>query len=450
MGRCLSRVLPNAARRNVGGRNMSSAFTWLDHSDSERRNVLEAIDRFKETDTRDELGIAPIRDGFADLFFPGTGVLMTRARYFLFVPWMYLELERRGYRDDIATRGRRAEVQLIETLGDEIGTIGKLAKGTLKRFPSSIYWLGLSAAWGIRTFDGTHADYHRFIESGANRAEREARDDDGEPVGEGSRRSWHAGLPRAPEEFPKRATLDLTRSEAAYLRERIRLNAPGTMLALLLRSGPIPDVAYPWMHPRFADLPQDLRDALTHAQCFAEAMHGAAMLYNLMLAEADERDSVGEFRDRLTAWSEELQGRERELRAWKVADFWLLARKQANVPPSTFAFINHWLELRTWETPSRACDDKTARARDASVTFERCSALAAGDAGTCGVAGGMPRSDGFPLSTEPTVDVRWVRRGSLDGTYASSRRNRTDTPSGLMRVYRGCDELATRHGTREG
>ncbi len=340
---------------------MASAFTWLDHSDTERRKVLEAIDRFKETDTRDELGIAPIRDGFSDLFFPGTGVLMTRARYFLFVPWMYSELERRGLRDDVETRARRAEVQLIDTLGDELGAIGKVAKGTLKRLPSSIYWLGLST-WGIRTFDGTHADYHRFIESGANRTARDARDDDGEPVGDGSRRSWHGGLPKPPRDFPKIATLDLSRNEAAYLRERIRLNASGSMLALLLRSGPLPEVPYAWMHPRVTDFPQDVRDALGHAQCFAETMQGASILYNLMLAEADNRNTVDEFRARLTAWSEELQTRERELRTWKVADFWLLARKHANVHRSTFSFINHWLELRTWESPARASEDRTARA----------------------------------------------------------------------------------------
>jgi hypothetical protein len=340
---------------------MSSAFTWLDHSDKERRKVLEAIDRFKETDTRDELGIAPIRDAFSDLFFPGTGVLMTRARYFLFVPWMYVELERKGFRDDIETRGRRLETQLIETLGNEPGAIGKIAKGTLKRLPSSIYWLGLST-WGIRTFDGTHADYHRFIESGANRVAREARNDDGDLVGDGPARTWHGGLPRAPAAFPKTATLELTRVEANYLRERIRLSAPGSMLALLLRSGDLPDVAYPWMHPRFADLPQEVRRALLHAQCFAEVMHGAAILYNLMLAEADKRDSVGAFRARLTAWSEELQGRESEIRSWKVSDFWQLARSIANVHPRTFEFVNHWLELTTWESPAKASDDRTARA----------------------------------------------------------------------------------------
>lgn len=82
-----SRPSDQGHRRLASGE--ASRGVWFDaahHSDSERRKVLEAIDRFKETDTRDELGLAPIRDGFADHFFPGTGVLMTRSRYFLFVP----------------------------------------------------------------------------------------------------------------------------------------------------------------------------------------------------------------------------------------------------------------------------------------------------------------------------------------------------------------------------
>jgi hypothetical protein len=33
--------------------------------------VLEAIDLFKERDTRDELGTGGIRDAFSDMLFPG-------------------------------------------------------------------------------------------------------------------------------------------------------------------------------------------------------------------------------------------------------------------------------------------------------------------------------------------------------------------------------------------
>src|SRR3954451_7514996 len=73
-----------------------TSFTWLDYSDHERRQAMEVIDLFREDDTRDELGLGTIRDPLADLLFPGTSTIQTRARYFLFVPWVYKELERRG------------------------------------------------------------------------------------------------------------------------------------------------------------------------------------------------------------------------------------------------------------------------------------------------------------------------------------------------------------------
>jgi hypothetical protein len=72
-----------------------TSFTWLDYSEYERRQAMEGIDLFGEDETRDKLGLGTIRDGFADLLFPGTSTIQTGARYFLFVPWVCLELERK-------------------------------------------------------------------------------------------------------------------------------------------------------------------------------------------------------------------------------------------------------------------------------------------------------------------------------------------------------------------
>ena len=58
---------------------MPSTFTWLDHSEHERRQMLDVIDLFRERDTRDELGLGTIRDAFADLSFPATSTIQTRA-----------------------------------------------------------------------------------------------------------------------------------------------------------------------------------------------------------------------------------------------------------------------------------------------------------------------------------------------------------------------------------
>jgi uncharacterized protein DUF6361 len=68
---------------------MMSAFVWLDYSERERRKMLDVVDLFREHDTRDELGVGSVRDAFADMLFPGTSTIMTRARYFLLVPWAY-------------------------------------------------------------------------------------------------------------------------------------------------------------------------------------------------------------------------------------------------------------------------------------------------------------------------------------------------------------------------
>ena len=67
---------------------MASSFTWLDYSEKERQKMLDILSALKEHETRDELGIGAVRDAFSDMFFPGTSTIQTRARYFLFVPWI--------------------------------------------------------------------------------------------------------------------------------------------------------------------------------------------------------------------------------------------------------------------------------------------------------------------------------------------------------------------------
>ena len=42
---------------------------WIDFSRSDRDKVLNVLELLSEQGTLDELGIAPIRDGFADIFF---------------------------------------------------------------------------------------------------------------------------------------------------------------------------------------------------------------------------------------------------------------------------------------------------------------------------------------------------------------------------------------------
>lgn len=48
---------------------------WIDFSKSERSKVLSVLDLLSEGGTLDELGIAPVRDGLANLFIPGTSTI---------------------------------------------------------------------------------------------------------------------------------------------------------------------------------------------------------------------------------------------------------------------------------------------------------------------------------------------------------------------------------------
>ena len=330
---------------------MPSSFTWLDYSEQERRKMLDAIRLFKDQNTVDEIGIGTVRDRFADLLFPGTGTVQTRARYFLFVPWLYLSVERRKIASTAVTeKARNEELNLIEVLAqsdDAEGTIGVLARRKLKRLPSSIYWQGLGS-WGIRLFQGSQDQYHRSLDSFYASNQRLQLTDDKEPVGIGWQSNWHLAIPPSPKDFPRRVSLTLTQAEAEYLRECILASAQRTLLAFLVDRGQLAeDTDFPWEHSQFQQFPAHVQGQLDHARNFSEVIHGAALLYNLMLAQAKQNDELEEeYAERLGEWSENIATRHSWLMKWNRNRFWeLVAAGNQRVPHLTQVFINTWIDL---------------------------------------------------------------------------------------------------------
>ncbi len=126
-----------------------STFSWLDYSERDRTQMLNVLALFRENDTRDEMGLGAIRDAWADLLFPGTSTIQTRARYLLFVPWIYQRVEKRATgAAQIASALRVAEIELLHALlkSDESeGIIGRVARDKLQRLPSNIYEVAQSA-----------------------------------------------------------------------------------------------------------------------------------------------------------------------------------------------------------------------------------------------------------------------------------------------------------------
>jgi hypothetical protein len=222
--------------------------------------------------------------------------------------------------------------------------------------------------WGIRVFPGSQSQYQRspdqhYAQLGrhSGRAlERDVEHDDLAAL------NWHAGLIPPPEDFPDECTLRLTRIEAEYLSERIQLSplCAGSLLAeLVARRDRYEPVEFAWHHPHAGELPVKLREMLLHAQNFSELMHGAALLYNLILAEqAHWDDGVVDYHARFADWVQTLASRSRALAEWKRIRFWEIARTgNPRISSGAHEFINAWWDLVLSGDASRLRESPGAR-----------------------------------------------------------------------------------------
>lgn len=343
-----------------------SHLAWLDTSESERRRMMHVIDLFQQKGTVDELGLGGIRDTISDWLSPGTSTIQTRARYFFFIPWIYLSLERRDVPAERAgTLARSMEINLAAVLRESTdagGTIGVNAGAALKRLASSVYWAGLKRL-GFRLFDGPQDRYHRRFGTSTNIAFET--DSDGEPRSHTLSPNWNPHLPRAPEGFPKGMSLALNKEEAEFLSEQLALHAPQSLLQFLVeaRESGV-DTNFPWELPAVADMNPVLQSWLRHARCYSDLMWGAALLYNLMLAEKSKRDALREsFKESLEGWAALVEDRRAELSRWSRSEFWsLIRRENPRSSPPAERFSNQWIDaVMSSRLAGQLKDDATIR-----------------------------------------------------------------------------------------
>jgi len=352
---------------------MTSLLAWLDHDEDDRRRIREVIDTvFSETDTRDELGIGGVRDAFSQLLFPGTSTIQTRARYFLLVPWVYRRLEReRVPSARAAAKARDWEVALIKSLlrgKDTEGVLGRVAGAKLLRLPSVVYWSGLGE-YRIRLFPGSIADYHRSLDA-HHRVLRTSLRAESDELYERGLPNWDPHLPEPPDDLYRETDIRLTRREAKYVQERITATQSGSMLALVV-TGPrlSTNFEFPWAYPH--TLPAEVRTILDHAQRFSEVMHGAALLYNLLLARqghgsgmADRfAELIGEYETRLADWTAEMESASARLAAWDLREFWeTVESANPRVGARTRHFVDFWV-ARVMRDPHGLADDRLTAER---------------------------------------------------------------------------------------
>jgi hypothetical protein len=226
--------------RTRSGSPIEPALGWTYLSRDALARAKAQMDK-ESMGVRDEIGFLAIHQGYADRFFPGTSVLHTRARYAVFVPWLFEDLA--GLTGPAAIRALRERERVLagrlRDSGESQVIGGRVYPEPSSQPPSTVYWNAL-AVWGILRPrpDGraiSRAQAHRLLKSASA-----ATDDDGQPLL--SFDPPFVPLPDRPDSWRSGSiTLQLTTAEAAFLRERLaQLRRNGShdlsLLARLVRT----------------------------------------------------------------------------------------------------------------------------------------------------------------------------------------------------------------------
>lgn len=339
---------------------------WLDTTAEEQRLTRELLSMFSQEQGLDAIGIGQIRDAFSDLLFPGTSTLHTRARYFLIVPWCYTHGDAARARGEARLRAGRAQERRLTTAmpPGESGVIGARAGAAVKNLPSNVYWSGLER-YGIltRPTDRSHLDDAR------------TRDQDATELTSRSIGAWHPSLPEPPQGFPEtlEGGLAMAPAEQAWLAERILSSVPDSLLAHLIdtRETFRAPSEFPWdtVDPEWGE-------TLQHAYVFSTVIHGAQLVYNLLVAQKYEENTeldrvenpVSAYRERIDEWAARLEEQRPTL-----AHHWnqdamqaLLHRFNRNISSETFQFVFEWIDSAMRHGPARTVSDHYLQGRIAA------------------------------------------------------------------------------------
>lgn len=280
---------------------------FIDFSKEERNKILATLKLLGTQTALDELGIGVIRDGYADILFPGISTIQTRAKYFVLIPYLFQKAAELNLQSGAQVRKWliAAEDKLVQTLVDnsddsENGIIGKRALGqkrTVKMRPSGIYWNGL------RTFEilrGTGVSLTAACSMIAASSKMKAEltvVTDGETFDDQEAASYNSILfsPILPENnFEKKAAILLTKKEAEFLAYKISQSTltKNTLLDFLIKNkldcnsfDDIPE----------GILPKALKKDYRLARDFSDFIIGAHIRYNVIFSEYQDDEMIDEW-----------------------------------------------------------------------------------------------------------------------------------------------------------
>lgn len=302
---------------------------WIDFSKTDRNKILSVLDMLSEPGTLDELGIAPIRDGFSNLFFPGTSTIQTRAKYFFAVPYALKQLELSSEINPnkilktLDTIERTCGEIFLEQNRNENGIIGKrsLQGGKwVKRTPADIYWAGLRK-YGI--FIGGNLSLSEYVRVSCTMKTQKStlkrlgnRNDNAE---ENECDDKNAGdlfkmqfwkMPLYKDEWMEDFCMELTDAEAQFLSNQIIETCKGSMLSYVLENNMIEFLDC----TSFRDIgviidkfPKEMQDDYLMAVSFSRFIYAIRTVYNIIVSDGKndlandeferQREELGEIAD---------------------------------------------------------------------------------------------------------------------------------------------------------
>lgn len=337
----------------MGGSRVVAAITWLDASSETQRQMRDVISLFEQKESRDELGLSQFRDGLSDGLFPGTSVLLTRARYMLFVPWAFIKASASANTLAQERKHEFTTINALKSAGERDGLIGRQAGNALKTLPSTMYWSALNY-YGILAAK----DMTREQAATATQLDK-TRQRSGRPSNTGP---WHPGIPSVPHTFPNQIDdgFALNEAEAEWLRDRLAQSSPHSLLNALLYKAPENDSEQLWTDSAVRSCTGEAKELVELAEVFSKMIHGAQLLYNLLLARKAETAYPERHEGRIEGFEEELHDWAESIVTEGVLDRWdfpALVEKVTEirrrlVDPRTKQFIRTWAELVTSRDPS--------------------------------------------------------------------------------------------------
>lgn len=300
---------------------------WIDFSKTERSKILSVLDLLSQDGTLDELGISPVRDGFSNLFFPGTSTIQTRAKYFFVVPYALKELElcpetnpNRILKALDETERACGEV-FLEQNRDENGIIGKRSLQNyrwVKRTPADIYWAGLKK-YGI--FTGGNISLSEYVKAACalktqkttlsklgNRNDKtEENDCDDKNAGNLFKMQFWK-MPLYTANWFDNLKIQLTIAEAVFLKEQIVTNCPHTLLSYILENDfteLLECESFKELGKLMPKLPVHIQEDYSVALAFSDFMYVIRTIYNIMISNGEN----GFANDELERLKPEMTGR---------------------------------------------------------------------------------------------------------------------------------------------